>query len=361
MSAPGPPVRIGLVGVGSIGRRHLRLAEDEPLCRVVALCDPEPAVASLGEARGIPFHRSHQRMLETEALDGVIVAAPTPQHAPIGLDVVGAGLPVLVEKPFTDTLEAGRSLATAAAATGVPVCVGHHRRFDPAVVAARRVLRDLEIGSLVGVSGLWATRKPDAYFEVAWRRQPGGGPVLINMIHDIDMLRSCCGEVEHVYAETTCRERGLPVEDGGAILLRFRGGVLATISFTDSTPSPWGWERSTGDNPAIPAAGENCYRFLGTEGSFEFPRIRVWRTDPGQEPSWSCRITARDRPLAPRAALAAQLVNFCRVIQGRETPVVGAGDGLATLAVALAVLESARTGRRVRPAPTGAAENRPGP
>ena len=75
--------------------------------------------------------------------------------------------------------------------------------------AAREILRSGEIGELVGVSGLWAVRKPDAYYEIEWRRKPGGGPVLINLIHDIDMLRFCCGEIESVYAENRLRPQGV--------------------------------------------------------------------------------------------------------------------------------------------------------
>ncbi len=350
MRACSEPVRIGIVGVGSIGRRHLHLATAEPGCRVAALADPARAVESVAARAGVHCYASHAQMLARENLDGVIVAAPTRLHAPIGVDLASAGIPMLVEKPFADALGAGMELVAAASGEGVPVCVGHHRRFDPAVIAAREILASGRIGRLIGVSGLWADRKPGDYFDVPWRREAGGGPVLINMIHDIDMLRCLCGEVDRVYAETTSLERGLPVEDGGAIVLRFPGGALATISFSDAAPSPWGWERSTADNPAIPPSGENCYRFFGTEGAFEFPAIRMWRTEPGGEPNWNRSLRAESLELPERAALAHQLRNFCRVIRGQEEPVVSGEEGLATLAVALAVLESARCGRPVSPA-----------
>ena len=350
MKSIAPPARIGIVGVGAIGRRHLQIAFEEPECRVVALADPAPEVAQIAAEAALPHYDSHAEMLKHEHLHGVIVAAPTQLHAPIGLDLADRGLPMLIEKPFTDTLEAGLSLVSAAAVRRVPICVGHHRRFDPAVLAAREILARNEIGRLIGISGVWAARKPDAYFDVAWRREVGGGPVLINMIHDIDMLRSCCGEIESVYAETTSRERSLPVEDGGAIVLRFASGALATIWFSDAAPSPWGWERSTADNPHIPASGQNCYQFFGARGSFEFPEIRLWRPAPDGEPCWSREMLAEPRPVAQRAALAAQLRNFTRVARGEEDPVVGPEDGLATVAVARAVHESASRGTPVEPA-----------
>ena len=350
MSCDLPPVRLGIVGVGAIGRRHLQLASLESQCRVVALADPAPEVAAIAKEAGIPHFASHGAMLNSDPPDGVIVAAPTQLHAPIGLDLARKNLPILIEKPFTDTLEAGLELVSTAAESGVPICVGHHRRFDPAVAAAHEILAANRIGRLIGVSGIWAARKPDSYYGVEWRRESGGGPVLINMIHDIDMLRHCCGDVGTVYAETTPSERGFPVEDGGAILLRFASGALATISFSDAAPSPWGWERATADNPAIPPSGENCFRFFGSSGSFEFPRIRLWRNEAGGEPCWSRGILPERHPVGPRAALSEQLRNFCNVVRGRESPVVGPEDALATLAVALAVHESAVRRVPVEPA-----------
>ena len=346
MASNREPVRLALIGVGSIGRRHLDLMAAEPACRLAAVVDP---VSSL-DGIEVPCYRSHTEMLEREGPLGVIIAAPTQLHASIGLDCVKRGVPALIEKPFTDTVASGRDLVEAADAANVPIAVGHHRRFDPAVRAAHEILHSGEVGRLVGISGIWAARKPDSYYEVEWRRKPGGGPVLINLIHDIDMLRYCCGEVESVYAETSTTGRGLEVEDSGAVILRFASGARATISFADNAPSPWGWERATADNPQTPTSGQNCYRFYGTQGSFEFPNIALWRNEPGGEPSWLRSIRSDKRELPPRAALRDQLASCCRVVRGEEQPAVSARDGLATLAATTAVLESARTGLAMRPA-----------
>lgn len=333
-----------------IGKRHLEISRSEPLCRVVAVADPRAEVSATASGAGAAHYPSHGEMLDGERLDGVIVACPTQLHAPIGLELVQRGVPTLMEKPFTDSVESGLALARASKAAGIPIAVGHHRRFDPAVAEARRILASGEIGRLVGVSGIWAVRKPDAYYDVAWRREIGGGPVLINIIHDIDMLRHLCGEVRSVYSETTSGHRNLPVEDGGAILIRFASGALAALSFSDAAPSPWGWERATGDNPQIPPSGENCYRFFGSSGSFEFPEIRIWRCHGAGPASWSREIAPLERRIGPRAAIAAQLRSFCRVILGEATPAVGPEDGLATLAAAEAVIASSRSRTPVAPA-----------
>ncbi len=351
MTNPEPPIRLGIIGVGVIGRRHYELAQAEPLCRLVAMADSAPRAAEIASAAGVPCYRDYREMLASEQLDGVVVAAPTQLHAEIGLALVSRRIPMLMEKPFTDTVDSGIELTAAAASSDVSISVGHHRRFDPVVAETRAILEGGQIGGLIGVAGLWADLKPASYFDVEWRGAPGGGPVLINMIHEIDMLRCWCGEVESVYAETMSSNRGLAVEDSGAILLRFASGVRATISFSDVSPSPWGWERGTADNPAIPPSGQNCYHFFGSEGSLGFPRLQLWRYESdGGEPGWSRRIVCEDRPSAPRAALRDQLRNFCKVVRGEAEPLVGAQDALATLAAAKAVHLSAERGVPVPPA-----------
>ena len=120
--------------------------------------------------------------------------------------------------------------------------------------AAREAMENGRIGQLAAVECTWAMRKHDAYFDVGWRRRrPGGGPVLINLIHDVDLLRHLCGDVSRVYAEGGSRLRGYQVEDTIAITLRFESGATGTILASDAAPSPWSWELGTGENPFDPA------------------------------------------------------------------------------------------------------------
>ena len=345
-----PAVRLVLIGAGVIGARHVKSVSAEPGCSLAALADPAPAARAVAEGAGVRYYSDYEEMLDRERPRGAIVAVPTPLHAPIGEACARRGVHMLMEKPVTDTVDAGHGLIAAAEQHGVRILVGHYRRFDPAVEAAGEIIASGEIGRLIAISGQWAVRKPDHYYEMDWRREAGGGPILINLIHDIDMMRLWCGEVESVYADTGNTERGFVVEDSGAFLLRFESGVRATITFSDATPSPWGWERASGDNPHTPASGENCYRFFGTAASFEFPNIAIWRTPDGAAPSWEQPISKEARPLPERVALAAQLRHFREVVRGEAEPRVSAVDALATLSATLAVLESARLGRPVEPA-----------
>ena len=126
--------------------------------------------------------------------------------------------------------------------------------------------------------------KPEDYFEVSWRRAPGAGPFFPNLIHDVDLLRHFCGEIESVTAHESNAARGLAVEDTAVILLRFARGVLGPITISDTIVSPWSWDLTTGETPAYPHTDQSCYQIGGTQGSLAVPTLDFWR-HPGKR-SW---------------------------------------------------------------------------
>ncbi|MCP5152864.1 MAG: Gfo/Idh/MocA family oxidoreductase [Ectothiorhodospiraceae bacterium] len=345
------PVRIAVIGLGDIGARHLEIARREPACTVVAVADPSTAAAGRAERAGCAYFADYREMLDRGGIDGAIVAVPNQLHAPVAHACVEHGVHALVEKPFTDTVAAGQALVAAARAAGVRLAVGHHRRFDPATERAHALIADGAIGEILAVQCTWAARKHDTYYDVQWRREPGGGgPVLINLIHDIDLLRHLCGDIVRVHAEVGPKVRGHAVENTVAVTLRFATGAVGTALVSDATPSPWTWEAATGDNPALPASGRNAYRFMGSEGALGFPRLELWRHADVRTGSWLDPIASTAVETGSRAAIARQLAQFCRVVRGEEEPRTSGEDGLATLAATVAVLESGRTGEPVVPA-----------
>jgi predicted dehydrogenase len=341
-------LRLGLIGAGSIGRRHAAAIAADPGLALAAVVDPTDPGGEVAKEHGAAHHRELADLLGQPAVDGVVLATPNQLHGPLGLACLEAGLPLLVEKPIADSFEAGAALVRAAEARGLPLLVGHHRRHSAMVEATHALLGGGALGALVAVSALWGVRKPDDYFALAWRREPGGGPVLLNLIHDIDLLRHFAGEIAEVQAITSNAQRGHAVEDTAVALLRFASGALGTVTVTDSAPSPWGWEAGSNDNPGIAPSGRNCYHFFGTEGSLEFPNLVLWRHERA-DGNWREPLQASPRPIRQNDALAAQIRHFGRVIRGEEAPRVSGREGLATLAATLAVKESAHLGRPVRP------------
>lgn len=342
------PVRLAVLGAGAMGRKHAELIRAGGHGTLVGICDPDPRCRSVAEGLHVPFYGSPEELLEREKPEGAIIATPNALHAEHAVLCASHSVHILVEKPVADTLENAHRLVAAAEAAGVRVLVGHHRRHNPLVQEARAVVQGGAIGRLVAVSVLWTAMKPAEYYQVDWRcRRPGGGPALINLIHDFDTLRHLCGEIRQVYAQASSGVRRLEVEDSLAVTLSFENGVLGSITASDATPAPWSYEATSHENPALFPTDENCYYFLGTEGSLAFPRMEVWQYADPARTGWQHPLGKSRRPVAEGQPLAAQLEHFCRVIRDGETPLVDGREGSRTLAVALAVLESVQRGSPV--------------
>jgi predicted dehydrogenase len=330
-------VRIGVIGAGQFGRKHIEAIARDPECELAGVADP----AYTGEKA----FADYREMLAKAKPDGVIIATPNALHVPAALACVERGVPMLVEKPIADTVEDARGLVAAAEKAGVALLVGHHRRHNPILEKAREVVQGGGVGRLIAVTAMWLLRKHDQYYDVAWRREPGGGPLLINCIHDVDDLRFICGEIAEVRAMVSNSARGFPVEDTAAIALRFENGALGTITLSDAVAAPWAWEVTSGEYDFYPEHAENCYFFSGNEGSLAFPRMELWKY--GGKTGWYAPMAKEVLRVERRDSQARQLSHFCRVIRGEEAPRCSGADATRTLAAVLAMHQSARAGRAV--------------
>ncbi len=341
-------IRLGLIGLGWIGRVHAEMVHRNEECRLSAVCDANPAARETAESYGAEFFSDYEEMLNRGGLDGVIVALPTPLHASAGMRCAEAGLPVLMEKPLALTEEEGQRLIEAAERRRVPLLVGYHRRFNPKVGLVRKIVREGGLGRLVGAVVIWALFKDEGYFKPLWRREPGAGPVFNNLTHEIDTLRFVCGEIARVQAETGNEVRGFAVEDSACITLRFRSGALGSIFASDTVASPWAYELTAGENEEFPRQREDCYYFMGTEASLTFPGLKktFYRDSPGK--GWREPLACEALSVVPENPYARQLGHFCQVIEGNEEPLTSGEDALGTLRAVLAISRSGRTGQAVQ-------------
>ena len=163
-------------------------------------------------------------------------------------------------------------LLKASRATGLPVLVGHQRRHNPIIRKARALIADGVLGRPVSVTVLCTWFKPREYFDAAWRRQKGGGPILINLIHVIDLMRHLFGEIASVQAMASNAVRGHEVEDTAVAALRFVNGVLGTVTVSDTAVAPWNWDLSAGEAERFPRQDINAHFYSGTEASLTLPR-----------------------------------------------------------------------------------------
>jgi predicted dehydrogenase len=233
-------------------------------------------------------------------------------------------------------------LVTAAERAKVPLLVGHHRRHNPIVEKAREIVQGGGIGRLAAVAVLWLLQKPDDYYDVVWRREPGGGPLLINCIHDVDDLRYICGEIADVRALMSSSIRNFKVEDTLAVALRFANGALGTVTLSDTAAAPWAWEVTSGEYAFYPQHPENCYFFAGTKGSLAFPQLDLWKYE-GQK-GWYAPLLMKRISVEKADSQVRQLQHFCRVIRGEEAPRSSGADATRTLEVVEAIRKAAMSG-----------------
>ena len=341
--------RIASIAVGMIGEVHARYLATEELCEYVAICDPDPSKKTLADKYGVPFYADYREMIAKEKLDGVVVSVPNEDHAAVGTYCADHCLHILMEKPIGPTVEDAEQIIEAAEKNNVQLTVGHHRRFNPLMVAMKGILARGELGKLVGISMLWGMYKPAEYFvQGAWRtKKPGGGPILINLIHEIDNLRYLYGEIESVYAEVSNAARGFEVEDTVALTLRLKDNVLANVLLSDTVPSIWAYEATMGEFDHFEPGGGNIYHFFGNKASLAFPEmLRISYPEDGHW-SWRNPFTREPLDLKKGNPYPAQIRSFCNVVLGNESPRTTGRDGLQTLKVAMAVGESGRTHRRI--------------
>ncbi|MEO1277272.1 MAG: Gfo/Idh/MocA family oxidoreductase [Pseudomonadota bacterium] len=322
-------VRILVVGAGSIGARHAAAVAAHQGAKLAGVVDPDPArrptcVAGFSTLDAVDT-----------PVDAAIIATPTATHAEIGAACAARGWAILVEKPIAETVAEADRLIEACAAARVPLLVGHHRRQHGVVAAARAALDAGAIGRVIGVSAIWAVKKHDGYFDAPWRRGAGGSPTLINIVHDIDLLRHLMGEIASVHPVLAAAKDDPERETAGALALSFASGAVGTILFSDNAPSPWSFEAATGENAEIAQGGDDAYRFIGTRGALGFPSLTLWS---GAE-DWT-EAPARTQLEAPpvKPPLPLQLDHLIEVVEGRAKPLCTGEDGRETLRTALRVL-----------------------
>ena len=335
------PVRLAVVGAGLVGSKHARLVSSQPASSLVAVCDVDSRRKSVAERFDVPFYQDLEALLAERNPEGVIIATPNGTHSAVAEVCTRKATDMLIEKPIANSLPEARQIIQSAEEAGCQVLVGHHRRHNPLIQEARSIVGDGTLGRLVAVSMMWALRKPADWYQVEWRcRRPSGGPVMVNLIHDLDVLRFICGEIRQVYAQSGSSARGLEVEDSLSITLSFASGALGSILASDATPSPWSYELNSGENPYYFHTSENSYYFLGTRASLALPKMELWHYADPARAGWQHPLERSRRKVAGADPLVRQLEHFCRVVRRKELPLVDGQDGTRSLAVALAVLES---------------------
>lgn len=356
------PIQLIVVGTGLIGPRHAQHILSNPNTELVAIIDPSPKADDIAEGFNTPKFDSLDEFfsyLDAHCIpypDGALVCTPNHLHSSIAAQLAGRGVHLLVEKPVSSDLEDAKALKEYVAQQNVHLLVGHHRRFNPFIVAAKQSLDT--VGEIIAIQGTWTVKKPDDYFTASpWRTdsKTGGGALLINLVHDIDILQYLFGPIERVYAESLKKQRlEYPnIDEGACITLKFENGVTGIFLCSDNVTSPFNFEAGTGENPLIPVDDmlEGFYKVFGSKGTLSIPDFTLYHQPdvPEDEQSWNQPLQ-RTTLIGDRAELRqtmpfeTQLNHFVDVIRGKVMPACTADDGISALLCIEAVTKSLKTG-----------------
>ena len=341
-------IRVAVIGAGIIGRTHIETLERVPGMRLAAIVEPSAAGAEIAAARGVPHFAALDDLRAGGGFEAAVVASPNHTHVAIARELIEAGIPVLLEKPVAATVETGLELLKVVGNGDVPLLVGHHRRHNPIIKAAKKAIGEGAIGSLVMANVSCALMKPPAYFDVPWRSRAGQGGVLhINLIHEVDLLRHFFGEIASVRGVASNAVRGLEVEDTAAAIVTFRSGGMAALAISDAAAGPWAWDLTCGENPGrFPVHDTIAHVYAGSKGGLSLPDLKLW-TYSGA-PDWTRKMEGAPLAAAHADPYVAQLEHFGDLIRNGGEPLVSCEDGVRNMQVIEAIIESSASGREVR-------------
>ncbi len=323
-------LRAGLLGVGMMGRHHARVLREVPGVELVAIADPggDPH----GVAGELPVLPDVAALIEV-GLDLAVVAVPTRFHEEAALALAEAGVHTLVEKPIADTVEAGQRMVEAFASRGLVGAVGHVERFNPALLEARRRIRAGELG---------------AVYQIATRRQ-GPFPSRIADVgvgkdlasHDIDLTAWVADSPYTTVFGQIALKSGRPHEDMILATGRLANGIIVNHVVNWLSPMKERLTIITGEKGTLVADTSTGDLTFHANGTFplEWESVTAFR---GVSEGDMIRYA-----IQKREPLRVEHEAFRDAILGEPSEVVTMEQGLRTLGVVEAMLESSRSGRSV--------------
>ena len=336
-------IRIGLLGCGNISDTHARAAALVPDVEVVAYWGRDPAkVSALAQRYGGKGYRTLDEFLGHRPMDLVVVGTPSGVHAEHAQAAAQLGLHVLVEKPLDVTTARIDGLTAECDRAGVKLGVIYQDRAAPDLNWLKRLIARGGLGRpIVASARVRWYRPPEYYAGSRWRGTwglDGGGALMNQGIHTIDLLLWLLGDVDRVYATTRTASHAIAVEDTAAACLEFAGGAVATL------------EATTAAYPGLPRRVE----LTGSEGTIVVERDRVVSVElrtpleaPAHDGEPSGNASASSPVVADARGHARVLQDFVAAITSGAAPLCDGREGRRSVALVEAMYRSARAGAPV--------------
>ena len=340
-------INISIVGTGLMGLQHIKAISKSKKANLHSIVDISDNAKKLSNKYKIPLYSDVSSLLKANQLDAVIVATPNKLHEKHTISFLKKKIPVLLEKPISDNIKSAKKIIISSKKNKTPLLIGYHRRHNAIVSKVKTIIRSGKLGNIVSANVLCWLYKHKEYFKETWRISRGGGPLGINLVHDIDMICYLLGSIRYVQAFTTNKTRKHKVEDTATVSLIFESGALCTLNISDTIVAPWSYELTAGENPAYPVTNQSAYMIGGTKGSIQFPNLKYWFYK--KERSWWNKIFLKsDINKKDDNTLVNQIDHFSDVVLKKVKPKVNGSDGLNSLKIFAAITKSAKTGKKIK-------------
>ena len=331
-------MRIGIIGGGGISDTHARAVQAIDGLTVEAVYGGNAArVGALAAGAGAAAYDNLEQFLK-HPLDLVIIGSPSAQHAGQAIAAARRGMHVLVEKPLDVTTATVDAVIDEATRAGVKLGVCFQDRLQPDIHATKAFIDAGGLGRPVLASGRvkWY-RPPEYYAGSRWRGKlalDGGGALMNQAIHTVDLLLWMFGPVARVYARTATRVHAIEVEDTAAAVLEFTSGALGTIEATTSVYP--GYARRV--------------EVTGAEGTIVIEHDRVVHSDLRSGEAGVVSTSAGDENISASSAKVSDtrahqriIRDFVRAIETDGTPICDGREGRRSVALIEAIYQSAKT------------------
>ena len=349
------PLKVGLVGTGSISWYHLTVFQKYPeTVKLTAVCDirREEMEKFAQKANVTDCYSDYFEMLKKADIDAVDICTIHDQHEPQVLAAAAAGKQIFLEKPMGRNLQECNNMVLAAKRAGVTFMIGHDLRFMPHSLAIKRIIESGELGQIrVTRCVLIANMVTGGGYKLgSWLSDPkrsGGGIVISGLIHQIDLLRYFVGDIKTVQAvsRSVHPQYLTGAEEYACATFEFENGTIGdALIIGSSMRSPVGAQYTLyGDDGTIYSTQSENRTFQFGPGMIASAK----RGNKGEAFNNFSPIEPAMDSLAGDDPFVNEILHFadcCR--QGKE-PLTGAADNLNTIKVVFAIYESFKTGKKV--------------
>ena len=328
-------MNFGIIGYGTIGKTHARIIESLPGAKLAAIATRTPENArAAGEKHACAFYTDYREMLKRDDIDIVTICTPAVLHLPMALDTAAAGKHCIVEKPIEINAERSQRIIEAFDKRGLTLSVIFQHRFDPASRALKDAVDRGALGRLnYGTAKTIWFRDEDYYRATGWRGAwdgDGGGALMNQAIHSIDLLQYLMGPVEAVCGKyDTLYHREIEAEDVGVALLRFKSGAIGVI---EGMTLAW-----PGRYSQVSVFGQ-----MGSAGIRD-DALEHYCLKAGKDARFEALLEQGKEDPARHLSFARQYEDVIDAVERGRPPVVTGQEGLKPVRLIMGIYESSRT------------------